>query len=128
MGPALLRASVLVLESAELADGDAFAGFFKFLVTDRLALARLQALGGSLVCGGNGTVARDIFLGFLVAMCVRRYRKSSCQRKPHKRKPDFFHKSTSITMDKHFNRLKASIAPLIGHHSPAKTFVILTTA
>jgi len=30
--------------------------------------------------------------------------------------------------DKHFNRLKASIAPLIGHHPSAKTFVILTTA
>jgi hypothetical protein len=33
-----------------------------------------------------------------------------------------------LMTDKHFNRLKASIAPLIGHHSPAKTFVILTTA
>ena len=30
--------------------------------------------------------------------------------------------------DKHFNRLKASIAPWIGHHPCAKTFVILTTA
>jgi len=30
--------------------------------------------------------------------------------------------------DKHFNRLKASIAPLIGHHPSAKTFVILTKA
>lgn len=30
--------------------------------------------------------------------------------------------------DKPFNRLKASIAPLIGHHPCAKIFVILTTA
>jgi hypothetical protein len=65
-------------------------------------------------------------------MRISRYRKSSCQRKPQKRKAHFFHKSTSIdgygSTAKHFNRLKASIAPLIGHHSPAKTFVILTTA
>jgi hypothetical protein len=33
-----------------------------------------------------------------------------------------------LMTDKHFNRLKASIAPLIGHHPSAKTFVILTTA
>lgn len=30
--------------------------------------------------------------------------------------------------DKHFNRLKASVAPLIRHHLSAKTFLILTTA
>ena len=33
-----------------------------------------------------------------------------------------------LSTDKHFNRLKASIAPWIGHHPCAKTFVILTTA
>ena len=33
-----------------------------------------------------------------------------------------------VSTDKPFNRLKASIAPLIGHHPCAKIFVILTTA
>ena len=33
-----------------------------------------------------------------------------------------------LVTDKPFNRLKASIAPLIGHHPCAKIFVILTTA
>jgi hypothetical protein len=111
---------MLVLQTAELTDGDAFAGLFEFLVADGLTFARLQALGGSLVRCGDGTVPCDIFLGFLVTMRISRYRKSSCQRKPQKRKAHFLHKSTSITTDKHFNRLKASIAPLIGHHPPQK--------
>ena len=44
--------------------------------------------------------------------------------KPKKQKGAAKQEST----DKPFNRLKASIAPLIGHHPCAKIFVILTTA
>lgn len=71
--------SMRMAHAAELADTKTLAGHLEFLLALVVALARLQALGCSLVRGGHGTVALDVGLGFLVGVRALGVCQGACQ-------------------------------------------------
>jgi len=70
-----LSASVHVLHTAKLANGQAFARGLQVFVALVFVLAGLQALGGGGVRYRNGAVPRNVFAGLFAGFS--RYRKSS---------------------------------------------------
>ena len=68
-----------VLHPAVFADSQAFASGLQLFFTNFVFLARFQAFGGVFMGGGHGTVALDVFLGFLVAVLRMGQRKTGAQ-------------------------------------------------
>ncbi len=67
---------MLMLHPAVFADSQAFAIFTQLLQTGLFALAGLQALGGGLVDGRQGTVTLGVLLLFLAAVLGLRKRRA----------------------------------------------------
>src|SRR5688572_2582874 len=80
---------MLVLHAAILADADALAVLAQLLKAGLLALAGLEAFGGSLVRRSHGAMTLRIFLLFLGAVLGLRQRRRRGKRN-HDR-PDKFH-------------------------------------
>jgi hypothetical protein len=57
-----------VPHAAVLANGQAFARGLQLGQANFFTFARLQTLGGSLMRGGHGAVALDVFLGLFVGV------------------------------------------------------------
>jgi hypothetical protein len=64
---------MLMLHAAVFANRQTLAGRLQFLQTLVFLFARFQAFSGALVGGGDGAVALDVRLGFLVTMFLLRY-------------------------------------------------------
>src|SRR5688572_10834750 len=66
--------SVLVFQAAILADADALAVLAQLLEAGLLALAGLEAFGGSFMRRSHGAMTFRIFLLFLAAVLLGKYR------------------------------------------------------
>ena len=68
-----------VFHPAVFADGQTFASGLQLFFTNLVFLARFQSFGGVFMGGGHGTVALDVFPGFLVVVLRMGQRERDAQ-------------------------------------------------